>query len=73
MQYQTRYGPVGADEVFIVQTTRREFSATGLLPLTNYSFEVTAVNNNQAGRYTNPVYLFTPAEREAIPVPYDFV
>lgn len=65
VQYQIRYGPVGAHEVFIVQTTRKEFIATGLLPLTNYSFEVTAVNNNHAGRYTNPVYLFTPAEREA--------
>lgn len=74
VQYQIRYSPVGADEVSIVQTTRREFIATGLSPLTNYSLEVTAVNNgNQAGRYTDPEYLFTPAQRETIPVQFSIV
>ena len=67
VQYQIRYSPVGADEIFLVQTSRRDFVATGLLPLTNYSFEVTVVSNgNQAGRYTDPVYLFTPAQRETL-------
>ena len=64
-QYRIRYGIVAANEVHVVQNTRREFVATGLMPLTNYSFEVTAVNSNdQVGTYTDPVYLFMPAERE---------
>ena len=56
---------MAANEVHVVQSTRRKFVATGLMPLTNYSFEVIVVNSNdQAGTYTDPVYLFMPAERE---------
>lgn len=62
-QYKVRYGLVASNKVYNVYTTEREFNATGLLPLSNYSFEVTAIDSdNHTGRFTDPVYFFTPAE-----------
>ena len=63
--YKVRYGPVGSsqratDAVGGSASSGGMYTLTGLIPFTNYSIEVAAVNSNgDTGPYTHPILTAT--------------
>ena len=63
--YKVNYGPVGSsqratDAVSGSASTGGMYTLTGLIPFTNYSIEVAAVNNNgDTGPFTHPYFAET--------------
>ena len=64
--YKIRYGPVGSSQrtqtnvVTGSASTGGMYTLSGLIPFTNYSIEVTAVNSNgDTGPFTPPYFVET--------------
>ena len=59
--YRVKYGIIASsDEVRTV--TAQMFSASGLIPMSTYSFQVAAVNHdNTEGPYSGPIEITTPS------------
>ena len=62
-RYAVRYGPVGGTAVnaSVSGTNHLAYTAVGLIPSTNYSIEVAAVNSDGGvGPFSPPIFVRTP-------------
>ena len=61
--YTVRYSPVGGTAVnaSVPGTTHQTYTAVGLIPSTNYSIEVAAINSDgRVGPFSSPIFVRTP-------------